>query len=202
LVALLAALAACTPDEPGPPAPEAGYRLHGRILDAETGTPVSREHAYLHFFCDAIDVQKSFDPADLTSYDVRMPRAEIRIRIKDKTEEYALFEKTVTVDGNDREYDIRLVPTHFVLLRGRAIDVATGQAVEQHGHGPLLYFDAEPGDWGRSMVRLDDDGAFTLRVPRAKLRIQAVDTSKRIANPILDLTGFEGGETEFELRFE
>jgi hypothetical protein len=52
------------------------------------------------------------------------------------------------------------------------------------------------------MVRLDDGGAFSLRVPRAKLTVRAVNTPKRIVNPVIDLTGYEADERDVEIRFE
>ncbi|MHC4731962.1 MAG: hypothetical protein ACYS6Z_15415, partial [Planctomycetota bacterium] len=56
--------------------------------------------------------------------------------------------------------------------------------------------------WSKSMVRLDDGGAFSLRVPRAKLTVRAVNTPKRIVNPVIDLTGYEADERDVEIRFE
>jgi hypothetical protein len=186
-------------------ASEPSHQLRGRVLDAETGEPVSRQNMYVHFFCDEIDFQQSLDPEDEPTYSVRLPQPKVRIRAADGSAAYALFEQTLTIEGEALEYDIRLTPTHFVLLRGRAIDAVTGKAIRASGGmggGPLLYFDAEQVGWSKGMIGLDDEGAFSLRVPRAKLTVRAVNTPKRIAKPVIDLTGYEADEREVEIRFE
>jgi hypothetical protein len=160
---------------------------------------------YVHFFCDQIDFQRTLDPEDASTYSVRLPRPTVRVRAADRSGVYALFEQTLTIDGEALEHDIRLTPTHFVLLRGRAIDAVTGEAIRPTGgwgSGPRLHLDADKVGWGKSGVTLDDEGAFSLRVPRAKLRVRTINTSKRIVNPVIDLTGYEADECDVKIRFE
>jgi hypothetical protein len=195
--ALLLLAGACASDP--------SHLLHGRVIDAETGEPVSRRTMYVHFFCDEIDFQRTLDPEDASTYSVRLPRPTVRVRAADRSGVYALFEQTLTIDGEALEHDIRLTPTHFVLLRGRAIDAVTGEAIRPTGgwgSGPVLHLDADKVGWGKSGVTLDDEGAFSLRVPRAKLRVRAINTSKRIVNPVIDLTGYEADERDVKIRFE
>ncbi len=186
-------------------ASEPSHLLRGRVIDAETREPVSRRTMYVHFFCDETGFQLTLDPEDESTYSVRLPLPRVRVRAADGSGVYALFEQTLTIEGEALEYDIRLTPTHFVLLRGRAVDAVTGEAIRPTGgmgSGPLLYLDADKVGWSKSMVRLDDEGTFSLRVPRAKLTVRAVNTPKRIVNPVIDLTEYEADERDVKLRFE
>jgi len=200
IAAALLALAAC-----GGPRPrgEGDYLLEGTVRDAKTGEPVARDTLYLHFFCDGIDHQVTLDPSSETEYAVRMPQPTVRVRVADTDDAYHLYERTVEIEGKSRTLDLPLEPTGFVLLRGRVVDAADGSAVPRGadgGHGPLLYLSGD--GWSEGPVSLEEDGSFTLRVPRAKIEIRAVDTARSIANPDLDLTGFAGASRKFELRLE
>ena len=159
---------------------------------------------YLHYFCDEIDHQTSLDPTDRTGYSVRMPLPTVRVRVYDGSKVYHLFEKTVTVPDGGLELDIPLERTNYVRLFGNLVEKATGRRMkrgEDGGHGPLLYFGDGKG-YHAGPEWLEDDGSYSLRVPRGKITVRAVDTAKSIAVPTVDLTEVEGDEYRFDIALD
>jgi hypothetical protein len=118
---ILLSPAACTARE--------GFTIEGTVVDAETGKEVSREGMYLHFFCDEIDHQETLESARTASYEISMPKSTVRIRAFDTSKRYHLFEKTVQVEGDELQFDIAVVPTHYILLTGKIVDLNTGKRI-------------------------------------------------------------------------
>jgi hypothetical protein len=208
LAVLLAALAAACGSEPGrhdDPAGSGDYLLKGRVLDAGTGEPVSREKMHLHFFCDEIDHQVTLDPDDTSDYAVRMPRPTIRVRAADGTDTYHLLETTLRLEASAREFDIELRPTGFVLLRGRVIDASTGKAIlptRGMGAGPRLYLRCEEPSWAGGSFVPEPDGTFSLKAPRAVIEVAAVNTAMGVRTKRIDLTGVTAAEHAIEIVLE
>jgi len=175
-----------------------GFRIRGRLVDAETGEPVSRESIYVHAFHDATHHQVTLDPESASTYEVEMPAAEVRLRIADKSRRYKLYEERYVFEPGTNEFDVRLEQTHFVLLHGRVLDKETGKPLERSeglGRAARMHIDEVNGDYG-SVTVPKADGSFSVRVPRSLLRIRFVNTAKTPADPALDLRGVDGDTCE------
>ena len=195
LLLLAALVAACADEEPE------GYRVRGSLLDGETGEPVSRATFYVHAFHDATDHQVSLDPADPATFEMVMPAAEVRLRIADKSRRYRLYEERHVLHRGDNELDVRLEPTHFVRLHGRVLDADTGEPLERTegiGGDARLHVRDEDGKDGIVTVP-DEDGSYSVRVPRHRLRFRFVNTGKGPVEPTLDLSGYEGDAFEHDI---
>ncbi len=181
-----------------------GFTIRGTVIDSETGEEVSRAKMYLHFFCDEIDYQQSLDPRDVTDFEVSMPRATVRIRAADGSSRYHLFETTIEITGSEIEFDIPMVPTHYVLLQGKILDARAGTVILPKpglGNTPLFYIHDEKG-FNASMIGPASNGTYSVRVPREKLTILVVNTPLGLRTGTLDLTGFEGEVRKFDLVLE
>ncbi len=179
----------------------AGYRLKGKVVDAETGERVSRETIYLHFFCDAIKAQKTIDRGAGSTYDVLMPQATIRVRVADKSDRYKLFEQTITLASKQQTFDIPLVPTHNIRLHGKVAGYRPPGPDAKLGDSVLFYF--EHG--GRAVagpMAPDSDGTYSLYVPRGIITITAVNMGGKIKDPTVDLTGKTGKAHQHDIEFE
>lgn len=178
--------------------------VRGRLVDAETGAPVKRDRVYVHAFNDATKVQVSLEPDKTTStFELRLPAPEIRLRVYDMERVHALFEKNFTAPADGKlDVDVRLEPTHWIRLHGHFYYREDGKVRPvDHGDGsmgccPLI--DIGPRSW----VDYDDDGAYSLLVPRALLKIEMVDTACHPVPAELDLRGATGDEREFDLYLE
>jgi hypothetical protein len=196
LVLVLLLLAACG----GPPA---GFRLSGRLVDAETREPVSRETFYIHAFNDAKHHQVTLGPEDGAAFALEVPEGEVRLRIADKSRKYALYERKMVLEKGTTELEIALEPTHYVRLHGHVVDGETGRRVPRAEHeevlgGPLLiYLD---GSRRRGPIWPGEDGGYSERVPREKVRFRLVNTSEGLVEDVVDLAGFEGEEYVFDLK--
>jgi len=178
-----------------------GFTIRGTVIDSETGEEVSRAEMYLHFFCDEIDHQQSLDPRDVTDFEVTMPRATVRIRAADLSSRYHLFEKTIEIAGGEIEFDIPMVPTHYVLLKGKILDARTGTVILPKpgiGNTPLFYVQDERG-FSAGLIGPASNGTYSVRVPREKLTFLVVDTPLSPRTKTLDLTGFDGEVRQFDL---
>jgi hypothetical protein len=178
--------------------------VRGRLVDAETGAPVKRERIYVHAFNDAEKVQVSLDPDEGEStFRLRLPSPEIRLRVPDLEHRYKLFEKrfTAAADG-ELEVEVRLEPTHWIRLHGHIQYRESGKLRPvDHGDGsmgccPLI--DIGPRSW----IDYDDDGAYSVLVPRELLKIRMVDTPCHPVPAELDLRGATGDERTFDLYLE
>jgi len=178
--------------------------VRGRLVDAETGAPVPRDEFYVHAFNDAEKLHVTLDPdATESAFRVHLPSPQIRLRVFDHARRYELFEERFTAPA-DGELDVgvRLVPTHWIRLHGhiyyrsgdrlRPVDRGDGSM----GGCPLIHIGP------RSWVNYDDDGAYSILVPRELLKIRMVDTPCHPVPAELDLRGATGDEREFDLYLE
>jgi hypothetical protein len=184
--------------------------VRGRLVDAETGAPVKRDRVYVHAFNDATKVQVSLEPdKTASSFELRLPSPEIRLRVYDMDRVHALFEKNFTAPADGKlDVEVRLEPTHWIRLHGHFYYREDGK-VRPVDHGePSI--DNRPRIGGspiihigpRSSVYYDDDGAYSLLVPRELLKIGMVDTPCHPVPAELDLRGATGDEREFDLYLE
>jgi hypothetical protein len=178
--------------------------VRGRLVDAETGAPVRRDRVYVHAFDDATKVQVSLEPDPTAStFELHLPSPEIRLRVYDMEGVHALYEKSFTAPADGKlDVEVRLEPTHWIRLHGHFYyRVADRVWPVDNGDGsmgccPLI----EIGP--RSSVDHDDDGAYSLLVPRELLKIGMVDTACHPVPAELDLRGATGDEREFDLYLE
>ena len=178
--------------------------VRGRLVDAETGEPVRRDRVYVHAYDDGTKVQVSLEPDKTASnFELRLPSPEIRLRVYDMEHVHALYEKRFTAPADGKlDVEVRLEPTHWIRLHGH-ICYRVGDKVwpVDHGDGsigsaPLV--DIGPCSW----ISYDDDGAYSVLVPRELLKITMLDTNCHPVPAELDLRGATGDEREFDLYLE
>jgi hypothetical protein len=214
--ALLLALAAgaCDPgrgsaDGTGPGG--GPIRVTGRLLDAETRCPVSRAHLWVHGFNDdparprraPSKQQRSLAPdRDATTFEFNLVESTIRLRIADRSHEYELFERAFTATNGALDVDVLLVPTHWIRLHGRFLQRDRGKTRPLYGGdgsmGSHPFVDIGPASW----IDYDDEGRYSVRVPRELLRVAAVDTSRHPVPREIDLRGVTEDEREQDFVFE
>ncbi len=189
-------------------APPGHVTLEGRLIDAETGEPISRDGMFVHLFCDDLDVQNSLEREDTMRYRAIMPGRTIRVRVFDPSRTYHRFEETITVAGAERRFDIALQPTGYVTLHGRAVIADSGQVIIPDrgaaigAGGPLFYIGIADGSVRDSTVSLDATGRYSLKVPRATIRIDSVNSALSPIERTLDLTGYEADAFEYDIRMQ
>ncbi len=86
-----------------------------RLVDDETGEPVSRETMYAHAFNDSLGKQVSLKPGGDDRFELCIAGPEIRLRIPDLSDTYFLFEQDYAVEGSMLDIEVRLKPTHWIL---------------------------------------------------------------------------------------
>jgi hypothetical protein len=205
LVALLALLGGCggTKDDPGGADTSDQCRLSGRVLDA-TGAEIPRRTLYLHFFADDQKLQKTLDPAPGSSYEVLLPRTDIRIRVHDTEATYALLEQQVSLTGASRTLDLELEPTNYVRMHGSVIDGASGEPIHAGsgagmGNRVRFYFQHEGAPAHPGSIAPEDDGTYAIKLPRGVIKILAVDTALRLKVDTVDLSGASGPDRAFDI---
>lgn len=184
------------------------YELHVTFVDAETSALVSRNP--LWFEASNVATGETVSPGyylHQSSFTVRMPLPDVRLRVQDWTSEYRKHEETFVVPPTGIDCVIRLVPTHFVLLKGRLLVEDHGQWVklprEPHtgaiGENLLLSFCTEERNYGDANI---DNGIFEIRLPRDRFEILILDSPFAAEEPrVLDLTGVKDDviERDFHL---
>jgi hypothetical protein len=186
------------------------FEVRGRLVDAETGAPVKRDRVYVHAFNDATKVEVSLEPDKTAStFELRLPAPEIRLRVYDMERVHALYEKNLVAPADGKlDVEVRLEPTHWIRLHGhfyyRVGDKVwpVDQGDRSIGGPPRIggcpLIDIGPRSW----VDYDDDGSYSLLVPRELLKIRMVDTACHPVPAELDLRGATGDEREFDLYLE
>ena len=204
----------CTVSKGGRAVRQSGYgtgafEVRGRLVDAEGGQPVLRKRIWVHGFNDEADCAVSLErDEDASSFVLRLPERKIRLRVSDGEHVYALFEKNFTApERGPLDVEVRLEPTHWIVLHGRILcrdgDVLTPVKREasedgriRMGGSPIIVIG--PASW----VAYDDDGNYSVRVPRELLQITTLDTN-RVANPRqLDLRGVKEDERAWDVILE
>lgn len=173
----------------------------GRLADADTGQPVSRRTFYVHAFNDAIDKQVSLDPADSSEFALRLREPEIRLRIYDRKDKYRLYEQTFIAKAGVLDVEVRLEPTHWIVLHGRVLwrDGAGLLYPLGEGDGNVRNGDLNVGPHG---LEPDEDGNYSVRASRELHQIQSINTNYVHVPKEVDLRGDLGDEHRFDVILE
>jgi hypothetical protein len=204
----------CTVSKGGRAVRQSGHgsgaiEVRGRLVDAETGKAVARTQIWVHGFNDEADYEVSLErDEDATSFVLRLPERKVRLRVYDGEHVYALFEKNFMAPASGPlDVEVRLEPTHWIVLHGRVLnrdgDVLTPVRREESADlRPRMGGDPIIGIGPAGSVYYDDDGNYTVRVPRELLEITTLDTN-RVANPRqLDLRGVKEDERAWDVILE
>lgn len=189
-------LASCKGEAPG----DGDILVTGRLVDDETGRPVPRTTIYVHAFSDAVRKQVSLDPGEGSEFSLRLPTRNVRLRVADIGDEYALWERTFTVDGDILEQEVRLKPLHWIRLHGRIlVDDGTGPRPLPRGDGGIgsrAMVSFSPG--GRMHEDLSDS-SYWVRVPRQRVRVSCLNSAEMPTEREIDLTGATEVEREYDV---
>jgi len=134
-----------------------------------------------------------------------VPQAKVRIRVADKERRYAIFEKTIDLASKSETFDIRLEATNFIRLHGKVL--ASGEPVPPSepdgavGDRVMFYFQHDGKPIAGPMAPAQD-GTYSLRVPRGKIKIMAVNTALKIKQDTVDLTGNDSESHVFNIELE
>ncbi|MCP5024496.1 MAG: hypothetical protein GY930_22365 [bacterium] len=169
-------------------------------MDDKTGEPVSRETMYAHAFNDSLGKQVSLKPGGDDRFELCIAGPEIRLRIPDLSDTYFLFEQDYAVEGSMLDIEVRLKPTHWILLHG------TMQWEDGNGDLHPLYEGgaiARKASLSAGPVGLSpfDDGHYSVRAPRKLLEFLSINTSYVHSPRVVDLRGETGDEYELNFVF-
>jgi hypothetical protein len=202
MIFALTLLAACGSNEA---ADRDAVHVAGRLIDGESGKPVTRAGIWVHAFRDEIKAQSTAEPdANRSDFELTLPgpAASVRVRVADSTNAHELFEQTFAVTGNALDVDVKLVPTHWLRLHGR-IQWRDGDRLrpasegdDVFGHGLFLWRAGAPG------VDVPQRDEYSVLVPRELLRPAALCTEHRLAPVEIDLRGATEAERRVDLVFE
>ena len=132
------ALAGCASDAP-PAVPPGGVRVVGRIVDARRGSSFSREGTGVHGFVDATGAQVSAKPARESRFELVLPGREVRLRVAHDDGAYASpWEKSFVATGGVLDVEVRLQPTHNLVVRGRIAAVVRAASTGHCARGSCL----------------------------------------------------------------
>lgn len=177
-----------------------GTRVSGCIVDDETGRPVAREEIWIHAFDDAAKRQVTLKPSGDTSFALRIEGDPIRLVVADISHAYKRYEKTLTAHDGAINVDVRLEPTHWVRFHGK-LSWRDGARLRPIREGDGNVSNALI-DIGGERLAPDKHGAFSLRLPRERLEVWSLDTSRAAVPRVIDLTGYTGDEYEADLVLE
>ncbi len=171
-------------------------RVTGRLVDDETGRPVSRDAIYIHAFNDEVPYQVSLEPDDETTFELGAPEPNVRLRIADTSNEYELYERTFTVENGALDVEVRLKPTHWVRLHGTVLwrDGAAPRPLRE-GDGNVRHGQVSLGRYG---LHAQEDGTYATRVPRERFEVLVINTSYSPQPREVDLRGVTGEEHELD----
>ncbi len=182
--------------------PGAGtIRVTGRLVDAETGEPVSRETLYIHASNDATGEQVSLEPADSSDFALHMTAPSIRLRIPDLEHRYELYEEDLVAEAGVLDVEVRLTPTHWIRLHGQvrwrddAGQLRPLESGNQQVSKALISLGERHLDWG-------GDGHYSVLVPRELKPFSVVNSGYQIHPKEVDLRGDLGDEYELDLVFK
>lgn len=184
--------------------------MTGRLLDAETGRPVSRARIWIHGFNDDPDdpayrrppkQQRSLAPDDETVFEFNLVEPTIRLRVFDKENVYQRFEQTLAAQDGRLDVDVRLTPTHWVRLHGR---------VFWREGGRLEPFVPRHGRWLENEICLsrgnpldpDEHGCYSTRAPRELLKVMTISSPRRVTPREVDLRDERGDDHVQDFVFE
>jgi len=167
-----------------------------RLVDDETGEPVSRAQNYVHAFNDATGHQVSLEPADETGFELEIPLPEIRLRVPDRTNTYELFEETFVAENGVLDLEIRLRPTHWIRLHGTVL--------WRDSDGTLRPLSEGDGNVRKAALTLGrsvglspgPDGSYSVKAPREEMEVLSINTNYHHAPARVDLSGETGDDYE------
>jgi hypothetical protein len=181
----------------------------GRVVDDETGAPLWRERTWVHGFIDATGAQVTAKPASDSNFELVLPGRDVRLRVARNDGAYVSpWEKRFVAKGDLLDVEVRLVPTHHLVVRGRILRREGGvdrplREGELPGKvGISLHPAAQAGSEGYAAgLEVDRVGEFVVRVPRAKYRVMTLNLAGGIEPREVDLSGIQGPEhrTDFVL---
>ncbi len=169
-----------------------------RLVDDETGEPVSRNGNYVHAYNDAQDLSVMLEPGDGDRFELCMQEPEIRLLIPDGSGFYKVFEQSFTAKDGVLDIEVRLKRAHGVRLYGTMLwEDASGDLhplSEGSGNIRHVFLGGMP-----SGSDLSDDGQYSVRKPRELLEFRSINTSYYHSPMEVDLRGVT--EDEYELNF-
>jgi hypothetical protein len=201
LAILGVSVAACAGDAP----PADGVRVTGRIVDAESGLAVPRDHVFVHGFSDDVKAQVSLRPETGTApFSLDLPTRNVRLRVADTTKQYELWEQTFTADAATLDREVRLVPTHWVLVhvgvRWRDGDKLR-PLEEGDGNVRKASLAFSPSADSSSYDHMGSS-SYSVRLPRRKYDVLLINTNRSVSPKTFDLSGVAGEETTAEFVLE
>ena len=198
---LLVALVLCAQLLPGCTKQRSGSAVHVtvRLVDDETGKPVSRAGNYVHAFNDATGHQVSLDPADETEFELEMPAPEIRLRVPDRTNTYELFEEDFVAKDGVLDVEIRLRPTHWIRLHGTLLWKDTDGTLRPLSEGDGNVRKAALSAGRGVGFAPGSDGTYSVNAPREVLEIVSINTNYRHAPTRVDLSNETGDDYALDL---
>lgn len=199
---------------------EGPIHVTGRLLDAETGRPVSRARIWIHGFNDdpadpthrgPPKQHRSLAPEDATTFEFNLVEPTIRLRVADRENVYELFEQKLSAQDGRLDVDVRLIPLHWVRLHGR-VYWREGSKLEPFVPTRSRWRDATinllrrgplaPDDVRGGSLSPDDEGNYSTRVPRELLKVLTIDSPRGVSPRELDLRDERGEEREQDFVFE
>jgi hypothetical protein len=182
-----------------------GTRVTGRLVDGETGMPVSRRTFWVHGFNDEVDHQVSLEPADESTFSMELPTRDVRLRIFDMERKYELFERMYAAAEGSLDVEVRLAPTHWIRLHGKVLwrdgaNLRPPREGDENVRSVMVHVSSS----GSSSFRLDlaRDGSYSERVPRDLLSILTIDTSRGPTPRQIDLRDATEDERQLDIVLE
>lgn len=173
-------------------------RVLVRLVDDETGEPVSRNGNYVHAYNDAQDLSVMLEPGDGERFELCMQEPEVRLLIPDSSGFYERFEQSFAAKDGLLDIEVRLKRTHWIRLYGTMLwEDASGDLhplSEGSGNIRHVFLSGMP-----SGSDLSGDGQYSVRKPRELLKFLSVNTSYHHSPREIDLRGVT--EDEYELNF-
>jgi len=189
VAAAVTAGGACARDPGGP-----GTLLTGRLVDGETGRPVSRSTVWIHAFDDVAGRQESLRPSAGSDFALRIEGQEIRLRVADLSNTYELHQETLSARDGAIDVDVRLRPTHWVRLHGTVL-WRDGARLRPLREGDANVRSAAV-QAGRVGLAPDAAGTYSVKVPRELLKVLTINTNRAAYPKEIDLSGFAGDAFE------
>jgi hypothetical protein len=189
-------------EQAGSSSPHRGtVELSGRLVDGETGKPVSRRRTYMQAFADGSRLPSAkLEPEDTPRFAFNLTGDDIRIEVWDKDGQYERLERTFKLGENSKDVELRLTPARRVLVHGRVLWRDAGK-LRPPAEGDSSVRDAVVSIGGVSLV-LSNDGSFAVRLPRKKLPVMTVNTRRDPIPEVIDLSTTDKSDMEQDIILE
>ncbi|MEO6708208.1 MAG: hypothetical protein ABI054_11845 [Planctomycetota bacterium] len=187
------------------------YEIRGSIVDDKTGEPVTRDGVSIQFCNEAIEYWAIPERLGESTFRVRMPPPTVRLRVFDETSRYEFYEKTVEVPRSGLDCQVRLIPVHFITLKGRVFVDEAGSWVPMSPPEPRDYppppirgYPVLSFDWemrgGYHCSPIDANGAYEAQLPCKLVKVIPLDGSTRPEPEFVDLTVVTAEIVERDIR--